>query len=102
MSSRAALPRGVRILSANGWSDANVPPVTFGPEQQLLLANAGRPTYAATPPTIFSIGAASVAAHTFANITHEMIDSAQSGSPPGIVSNGTNAIGKPDRPPPRF
>ena len=78
----AALPRGVRILSTNGWSDANVPPVTFGPEQQLLLANAGRPTYAAAPPTIFSIGAASVAAHTFANITHEMIDSAQSGSPP--------------------
>ena len=83
----AALAPGTRILSTNGWSDGNVPTVVFVPEHDVIMANASRAGYAALPypAGVFSTGAASYTAHTFANITHEMIDVTQTGSPPFFV-----------------
>ena len=83
----AALAPGTRILSTNGWADGNVPTAAFVPEHAVIMANASRANYAAVPypAAVFSTGAASYTAHTFANITHEMIDVTQAGSPPFYV-----------------
>ena len=73
---KALQPLKPRILATNGWSDGNVPPTLFVPEHDVVTHRASRPIY---PPGvgIASAGAAEFTSHTFANITHEMIDVVQ-------------------------
>jgi hypothetical protein len=72
------LPAGARVLATNSWTDADIPLRTFAPLHALLQANLSTVRYAYPPtPTaaeIHSVGAASLTAVTFANLTHPMYD----------------------------
>jgi hypothetical protein len=76
-----SLPSGTRVLTTNGWNDANVPPSIFKPLHDALLYSApsgpfyGDGTDAGGPlGVIFNRGLVSVTSAVFANITHSMYD----------------------------
>ncbi len=77
----ASLPSGTRVLTTNGWNDANVPPSVFKSLNDALLYSApSGPFYGdgtdagGSLGLIFNRGLRSVTSAVFANITHSMYD----------------------------